>query len=154
MATLEWSEALALGLPCMDDTHQEFVALLADCESAGADALPAAWSAFIDHTADHFGAEDAWMQATGYASGNCHSTQHRVVLQVLREGQQALQGGDAAPVRQMIRELGSWFPFHAQSMDAALALHLRSVGFDPLHGTIAQPERLPTAALQGCGGCA
>ena len=29
MAALEWSDALALDLPLMDDTHREFVDLLA-----------------------------------------------------------------------------------------------------------------------------
>ena len=34
MANLEWSDALALDLPAMDDTHQEFVELLAKVENA------------------------------------------------------------------------------------------------------------------------
>ena len=34
MAALEWSDALALDLPLMDDTHREFVDLLAQVEQA------------------------------------------------------------------------------------------------------------------------
>ena len=58
-------------------------------------------------------------------------------------------------LRQMARELAQWFPQHAQTMDAALALHLRSVGFDVDRGTLAAPERLPEAQISGCGsgGC-
>ena len=37
-------------------------------------------------------------------------------------------------------------------MDAALALHLRSVGFDPLTGTVALPQALPAGLIHGCGG--
>jgi hypothetical protein len=42
--------------------------------------------------------------------------------------------GSLAVVRQMADELAIWFPHHAQSMDAALALHLRSVGYDEQTG--------------------
>lgn len=152
MPSLPWSEALELGLAFMDDTHREFVELLACAETASDADLPALWQVLIDHTAEHFGREDAWMQATGFSTGNCHSTQHRVVLQVLREGAARAEQGDLAPVRQMIRELALWFPQHAQGMDAALALHLRSVGYDAASGEVLQPEALPVAEIHGCGG--
>jgi hypothetical protein len=60
--------------------------------------------------------------------------------------------GHLALVRQMAHELGLWFPQHAQSMDASLALHLRSAGYDPETGAIAHPQALPQAAIEGCGG--
>ena len=128
MASLEWSPALALDMACMDDTHREFVDLLAAVDAADDAAVPAPWQALIDHTVEHFGQEDRWMQATGFGSANCHSLQHKVVLEVMREG---AASGQPAVIRQMARELGGWFVAHAQSMDAALALHLRSAGFDP-----------------------
>jgi hemerythrin-like metal-binding protein len=149
---LPWSEALELGLDFMDDTHREFVDLLARCEAAADPALPAIWDELVAHTAAHFGREDTWMQSTGFASGNCHTVQHRVVLQVLREGAARAAEGNLAPVRQMIGELAVWFPQHAQSMDAALALHLRSVGYDPESGRVRIPAALPAAEIQGCGG--
>jgi len=149
---LQWSNALALDMPVMDETHQEFVALLAEVVQATDDALLPRWSALIAHTQDHFDREDQWMLATGFAAGNCHATQHKVILQVMREGEARGHGGDLAVVRQMARELGLWFPQHAQSMDASLALHLRSAGYDPRTGTLSQPDRLPAQAIQGCGG--
>jgi hypothetical protein len=54
----------------------------------------------------------------------------------MREGEVRGMDGDYAAVRQMAHELGLWFPQHAQSMDASLALHLRSAGFDPITGAI------------------
>lgn len=149
---LAWSEGLELGLSFMDDTHREFVDLLATAEASDDASLPAVWEALIAHTDDHFSREDAWMQATGFASGNCHSTQHKVVLQVLREGAQLAAVGDLAPARQMIKELAVWFPQHAQTMDAALALHLRGVGYDPDSGEVLEPGRLPAGQIHGCGG--
>ncbi len=84
MAALEWSDGLALDLPLMDTTHQEFVALLAAVQAADDVALLPAWLALVEHTEAHFGQEDRWMQATRFASSNCHSLQHRVVLQIGR----------------------------------------------------------------------
>ena len=152
MALLEWSDALSLDLPLMDDTHHEFVELLALVEAAPDATLPQAWQDLIDHTDGHFGQEDAWMQATRFASGNCHSMQHKVVLQVMREGAAMGARGELEPIRQMARELAVWFPQHAQAMDAALALHLRRVGFDPVTGQVHAPEALPAELTHGCGG--
>ena len=153
MQTLEWTDALALELPLMDDTHREFVALLSRVGSAEDRLLPGLWRELIEHTDQHFGQEDRWMNATGFASSNCHSTQHRVVLQVLHDAAAAVQE-DAAKLpilRRLCDELAIWFPQHTQSMDAALALHLRSVGFDPITGTVTSPDALPKERIESCG---
>lgn len=152
MPRLPWSEALELGLDAMDDTHREFVDLLARCEEASDDALPALWDELVQHTAGHFGREDDWMRSTGFASSNCHATQHQVVLQVMREGARLSANGQRGVLRGMLAELADWFPVHAQTMDAALALHLRGVGYDLRTGAIAQPDALPAQAITTCGG--
>ncbi|MFZ3119440.1 MAG: hemerythrin domain-containing protein [Variovorax sp.] len=154
MAVLQWSESLSLELPEMDQTHQEFVALLARVETADDTHLVAAWRALVDHTVDHFGREDDWMRSTGFSSANCHTVQHRVVLEVMCEGLvQGLKGQNAA-IRQMARELAVWFVQHAQTMDAALALHLRGVGFDAASGEVRMLQALPAAPVRGCGSAA
>lgn len=152
MPALEWSDALSLDLSAMDDTHREFVDLLAMAEAAPDDTLIAHWRTLVDHTDSHFSREDQWMQATRFSSSNCHSVQHQVVLQVMREGITLAEAGDLGAVRQMTRELAIWFPQHAQTMDAALALHLRNAGYDPLTGVLTMPQALPQAIIHGCGG--
>ena len=152
MPALPWSEELALGLPVMDETHKEFVELLARAEAARDEDLPAVWEELVAHTGEHFAREDEWMLATGFAAGNCHSSHHKVVLQVLRDGLAKAASGDLAPARQMTRELAAWFPQHAQTMDSALALHLRDVGYDPSTGELPDRSALPAEAISGCGG--
>ena len=146
MHLLQWSDALSLDLPLMDDTHREFVDLLARVAQASDDALLPAWDQLIAHTQDHFDREDRWMAETGFSSTHCHATQHKVVLQVMREGARRGLGGDLGLVRQMASELALWFPQHAQSMDAALALHVRRVGYDPVSGTVSMPAPRATEA--------
>lgn len=152
MAQLPWSEALELGLDVMDDTHREFVELLARCDDAGDAELPALWDDLVRHTAAHFGREDDWMRRTGFAAVNCHATQHEVVLRVMREGAKLAANGHRGVLRGMVQELAAWFPQHAQTMDAALALHLRSVGYCLQTGAIARPDALPAAEIATCGG--
>lgn len=136
----------------MDDTHHEFVDLLATVVNASDDQLLTTWQILIAHTDDHFGKEDQWMQNTHFSSSNCHSMQHKVILQVMREGDVRGQAGELDVVRQMAHELGIWFPQHAQSMDAALALHLRSVGYDMVTGIVHAPQALPQEEIHGCAG--
>lgn len=149
--TLEWSEALQLELPQMDDTHREFVDLLATVQAADDTELLTHWNTLVAHTIEHFGQEDRWMRETGYASGNCHAVQHQVVLQVMREGATRAAEGDLPLLRLIAGELAQWFPQHAQSMDAGLAMHLRSVGHDPATGQVARPDALPRSEITGCG---
>lgn len=152
MSALQWSDSLALDIPFMDDTHREFVDLLALVVNAADEDLLAAWKTLIAHTDDHFEREDQWMQSTRFSASNCHSMQHKVILQVMREGDKRGLNGELAVVRQMAHELGIWFPQHAQTMDAALALHLRNTGYDPVTGIVHVPQALPTEEIHGCGG--
>ena len=152
-STLLWSDSLALGLDVMDETHREFIALLEQVDQAAElDILPA-WQRLAEHTQNHFDREDQWMRSTRFSSSNCHSMQHQVVLQVVREvASRVQQSNDIAMLRDMSQQLGQWFVHHAQSMDAALALHLRNVGFDPLTGVVHMPDALPGDLVHGCGG--
>lgn len=149
---MQWSPALALAMPMMDDTHEDCVALLANVVESPDDTLLSRWATLIDHTQEHFDREDQWMAQTGFASGNCHSSQHSIILQVMREGGKRGLQGDLALVRQMAYELGLWLANHIQSMDAALALHLRSAGFDPVSGSVSNPQAFAGEAIHGCGG--
>ncbi len=154
MASLEWSDALSLDLPIMDDTHREFVELLATAQRSTDEDLHASWQRLVNHTAEHFGQEDRWMLATRFSSVNCHTMQHKVVLEVMREGVALATSGDTAALREMASELALWFPKHAQTMDAALALHLRREGYDPATGLVSCPSGSLMAddlLITGCG---
>ena len=125
MNTLEWSDALVLGFEPMDRVHREFVVLLKQAQSATDAQLPGAWSEVVDHTAQHFERENQWMRKAHFAGATDHMLQHRVVLNLLRDGLAMTRHGDLLPVRLMAQELAAWFVKHTQSLDAALALHLQ-----------------------------
>lgn len=126
MPTLNWSDALALDFEPMDCTHREFVALLSEVETATNAQFPAAWSAVIDHTVHHFERENDWMRQSRFAGASDHMLQHRVVLNLLRDGLALARQGELAAAREMAHELAIWFAKHSRSLDAALAKHLQS----------------------------
>jgi hemerythrin-like metal-binding protein len=148
MFQLEWSEALSLDLPFMDDSHQKFVDLLALAQRSTDDRLQAAWQRLIDHAVIHFGQEDRWMLSTRFASITCHSLQHKVVLQVMREGAAQALADDVSALRAMASELALWFAKHTQSLDAALALHLRRTGYDPVMGVVSHPADFSAGPIE------
>ncbi|MCO5976420.1 hemerythrin domain-containing protein [Ideonella oryzae] len=155
MSALAWSEELVLQHPQMDATHEEFVELLNVAQVAlarsEAEGL-AAWDALVEHTIGHFGQEDRWMLATGFAKDNCHSRQHDQVLAIMQEvARLARDHQDFGPLQRIIPELAAWFSMHAQSMDSSLAVHLQVAGFDPATGLCQKPQAVDAAPISGCG---
>ena len=142
MSAITWTDALALDIPAMDDTHREFIDLLAACHRASsADTeLLQAFDALVDHTDMHFAQEQRWMDALGLEAANCHSQQHAGVLAVMRGcAERARDEADFEPLRMAVSELGPWFAQHAASFDAGLAHVLKETGFDPATGRFARP---------------
>lgn len=128
MAAMEWEASLEQGLARMDDTHREFVTVYNALAAAGPSDFVGALDAFILHTVEHFGQENRWMEKVGFPA--CHKSEHDRVLEVLQQIRSECAGGDFAFARQLVEELPVWFRNHANTMDAALAFHLREVGFD------------------------
>ena len=149
---LVWSDALDLAMPAMDEAHAEMVELIAQVQQAEDADLLTRWQTLVEHTEDHFNQENRWMTDTGFAPDNCHTTQHAVVLKVMKEGLDVGRQGVLSLIRQMAHELTVWLPHHAQTMDSGLALHLKSVGYDSASGAITTPQALPKQTIHGCSG--
>ena len=154
MKRMEWTESLELGLTPMDATHQEFVA----CYNALAEASEgddqaqflARFDAFIDHSVEHFDQENVWMAAINFPG--CHKAEHDRVLAVLRDVRKRVEKGDLALGRRLVEELPPWFENHASGMDAALAFHIETIGFDTDSGVIGKPELLGDVSCTTSGG--
>ena len=151
--TLTWSDDLVMNMDKMDQTHREFVDLLAATELAPEDKLIASFIELIAHTDEHFSGENQWMQDVSFGPGGCHTDEHDMILKVMRE---ALRRGQVdnnlSMVRQLTRELAIWFDNHAKSMDAVLAMYLKEVQYDPLTRIVHKPQQLPEGVAAGeCG---
>jgi hemerythrin len=128
---LVWSEQLALGQHIMDDTHREFVEQLNRVGAAGEAGLLAALDGFIAHTEAHFGQEERWMESIAFPPMHCHQGEHAKVLETAREVRNRVAAGDMRLGRMLAEALAEWFPQHAASMDAMLAMYMEQTGFQP-----------------------
>jgi hemerythrin len=124
MSAIEWSEALEVGHGAMDATHREFVEYLNRVAEADDGSVLQHLDAFIAHTETHFGQEEAWMEARAFGPRGCHGVEHQNVLEVAREVRRRVAAGELHYGRTLAQALAEWFPVHATTMDAALALFM------------------------------
>lgn len=150
-APLNWSPALAVGDARMDDTHEEFVAMLNQLLATPQDQQLPLYRQFVAHTVEHFAQEERWMLATGFSADNCHASHHATILETMHAVVEHYETDDPEIITRLAEALAEWFPQHAASMDAGLALHLKEVGFDTRTETLADPSTVRPASMSGCG---
>jgi len=115
----------------MDETHREFVDQLNRVSAASEDALLAAIDGFVAHTEAHFGQEEQWMEEIAFPPRGCHRGEHEKVLETVREVRGRVAAGDAELGRKLAEALAEWFPQHALSMDAVLAMYMTQIDYKP-----------------------
>ena len=150
-APLPWSSALSVSDARMDDTHEEFVTLLNQLLATPQDQQLPLYRAFIAHTEQHFAQEERWMLATGFAADNCHASHHATILETMHAVVEHFEKDDPEIITRLAEALVEWFPQHTASMDAGLALHLKTVGFDTQTEILADPSTVRPASMSGCG---
>lgn len=147
--TMSWSDSLTLGVPALDQRHREFIRHLACVQDADNEHLEESWRSLVEHAGELFGMEDEWMRKSAHAAAAIHHSQHHVVLEVMREGLLQAREGRLLQVREMARQLGSWFAHHVRTLDAAFARDLRDLGADrPEPARDADGAHRPAAAVQ------
>ncbi len=91
------------------------------------------------------------MLATGFAAENCHAEHHATILETMRAVESHYEAGDTEIITRLAEALAEWFPGHAASMDAGLAIHMKNVGFDSATETVADPSKIQSVTMSGCG---
>jgi hemerythrin len=87
---IDWSDALVLGFPAMDNAHRTFVADLKALCAAADDGLASALDVFAVNLAVHFAQEEGWMRDTDFPAAQCHADEHAAVLKPVSEVQAVL----------------------------------------------------------------
>ncbi len=152
---LAWSRELALDQSTMDDTHREFVDLLNRVAASSEDDLLASLDEFVKHTEEHFGQEERWMEEFAFPPLHCHQGEHANVLEVIREVRKRVADGQVQLGATLTQALAEWFPQHAGSMDAVLAMYMKQIGYVPGgDNTAAIAAAAAAMAEQAAPGCA
>lgn len=129
-----WSDKFILGYRPIDETHEEFVDLVRQMDSAPDQDLPHLLSLFAQHAQAHFDLENKLMVDTEFPPRDCHIDEHAAVMKSIQEVLAMVIEGQYAYGRSLIDELIRWFPSHADHLDSALAHWMckRSLGGKPV----------------------
>jgi hemerythrin len=146
-----WSDDLLLNDDRTDETHREFMKLLRSSFMATDSNRLQRFQNLLEHTVEHFAQEDRWMLATGMEDGNCHSKDHTMILETMREVEKRALAGDLSFIPVMNQALAQWFPDHAKTKDAGLTQYLQEVGFDTSAEKLADPANAQLNPHGGCG---
>jgi hemerythrin len=119
--TIHWADTFLLGHQEMDDVHHEFVTLLGQLQGAPQAEAAALLEALAVHTRAHFEMENTWMRDTGFPPRDCHIDEHAAVMKSIDEVRGRVALDDYGDVASLADALASWFPGHADYLDAALA---------------------------------
>lgn len=116
-----------LGVPEMDATHREFVALVDRIANAETGTFSIQFAELLQHTETHFASENAMMAASGFPALKEHQDEHQRVLGDLQRLYSRVRKGNIAMARAYVsQQIPEWFDLHAKTMDSALAAHLKS----------------------------
>jgi hemerythrin-like metal-binding protein len=129
MSSIAWKESLVLGVAAMDETHVEFVQLLAQLEDADSTNALQLIDNVIAHTEAHFTQEQHWMTESQFPMIGCHLTEHEGVLGAVREARKYVAEGKVALAKVLAQELSIWLDGHAATMDNMLAQWLREKAY-------------------------
>ncbi|MEJ2464633.1 MAG: hemerythrin domain-containing protein [Candidatus Thiodiazotropha sp.] len=122
----DFETRLLLDMQQMDDTHREFVDLLNRLDSATKDEFISLFPTLIEHTRAHFDAEQRLMEESRFPATGEHRSDHQRVMGDLTRFGERVAAGSTAMGRAYVREqLPQWFEIHVQTMDSALAVHLK-----------------------------
>ncbi len=135
----------------MDETHRAFVDLLNRVAAASEEGLLASLDEFVTHTEAHFGEEERWMREIAFPPLHCHQGEHANVLEVIREVRKRVADGQVQLGKTLSEALAEWFPQHAGSMDAVLAMYMKQIGYVP--GGDNTAAIAAAAAAQAAPGC-
>lgn len=119
---MPWDESRhALGVPEMDATHREFVALAEALLDASDEAFPECFARLAAHTRQHFEHEGTLMKACRFPAIGEHNSEHLRVLGELAHFSRGVAAGRLGMARAYVKALPDWFATHLATMDAALA---------------------------------
>ncbi len=126
---LDTADIPQVAVESMNETHREEVELinrlgvLLRADPLDPEAVSVALDAWVEHTREHFAAENRLMQTHGFPAYPMHGAEHQRVLALLESLRQGWQDHhDPAPlVAFLFDQWPGWFDQHVNSMDRVTA---------------------------------
>lgn len=125
MALIEWTSALSLGIPEIDDQHEHLVELVnrfsdAAARGRGTREVRPLLEALHAYTVEHFAAEEAYMASIDYPDLDHHRALHQQLLGKLDDLRTQFEVGGRRITQPMLELLRYWLMAHLQGADRAI----------------------------------
>lgn len=131
--TKAWDQSLTVGLPLIDEQHQQLFAsldslLAALRESRGKEEVGKILAFLGDYTVKHFGAEEQLMRRYRYPDIAAHLAEHQQFLRSFQAlvAEFEARGASASLALRVMTQVGDWLRGHIKKPDAALVAFLRA----------------------------
>ena len=122
---VEWEAKYLVGNEVMDNIHEEFITLLNAALGLSGEPFDEAFSALMEHTAEHFAFEEREMERVNLGSRREHCDEHKRILTEMDFFYAKALNGRRSFARAYLKEqLPHWLRQHTATMDADLAAHL------------------------------
>jgi hemerythrin len=130
---MAWGPSLSVGVPFIDNEHQELLRIANDLHDAmstgkGQAMLRSVLEEMADYTKYHFAHEEAAMAENGYPGLQEHRAKHADLLIMVGGLQARLRSGDACLTVEVFEFLRNWLTGHIQGSDRAFGTWLAHQG--------------------------
>ncbi len=133
MKTITWDGSLAVGIPAIDEQHEELISRLnaiskAVAEGEGEREIQRTLEFLMEYTRYHFGAEEAIMAAAKFPGLGEHQGLHREFIGILDrlEEEYREEGSTKLLADSLHTLLGNWLVQHIGKVDTQFARFSRS----------------------------
>ncbi|HWQ08907.1 MAG TPA: bacteriohemerythrin [Holophaga sp.] len=129
MAFMNWSSALEVGHPKVDEQHKSLVKAVNDLHDAmkqgkGKDELGRVLHFLADYTATHFQTEEGLMQRGAYPGYSAHKAIHEDLLKQVADLVSRFDSGQSVMTIKVMDFLNEWLVRHILGEDVRLAKFL------------------------------
>ena len=119
-------ENLLVGLPSIDNRHEEFWELFLRLKTTSDDEFIAIFEELVAHTVNHFAQEEVDMDAVCYPNNHEHKAEHKKALDEMGYFMDKAKSGKLFFAKAFANDrLGDWFRSHLLNMDSDLARVLK-----------------------------
>jgi hemerythrin-like metal-binding protein len=133
MSLITWNASLILGLPSLDEQHQQLVRLLNELHDdmiarQAHTTLGSLLDALFDYTEFHFSYEESLLARHGYRAFNEHRALHEALRQKVNAFREQHHEGRIGLSPSVLEFLRDWLLTHIGEQDARYVRHLRAKG--------------------------
>lgn len=119
---IDWSDALSVGVPSIDEQHKKLVEILnrlhdSSVRGTGNEQLKTILDELVQYTISHFAAEERFFDEHDYPDAQAHKESHVALAKQVAAFNAAFQAGDARLSGDLFKFLRSWLNGHIRGTD-------------------------------------